>query len=98
MDLELPDKELDPKVAVNKLENIYLNIKGKKNNNPGKVEDINSGGKNQKKKEQNQVKIVVTMSCSLGVYELFKVDLIEPNYLRLNVETALGVDKQFKTI
>jgi hypothetical protein len=53
LDLELPDKELDPKVAVNKLENIYLNIKGKKNNNPGKVEDINSGGKNQKKKEQN---------------------------------------------
>jgi|TARA_B110001450_G_C17531957_1_gene444997 hypothetical protein len=38
------------------------------------------------------------MSCSLGVYELFKVDLIEPNYLRENVETALGVDKQFKTI
>lgn len=57
------------------------------------MEDINSGGKNQKKKESNQVKIVVTMSCSLGVYELFKVDLIEPNYLRLNVETALGVDK-----
>ena len=98
MDLELPDQEQDKTAAVQKLENNYLNLKGKKNNNPGKVEGINSGGKNQKKKEFNQVKIVVTMSCSLGVYELFKVDLIEPNYLRENVETALGVDKQFKTI
>lgn len=70
-----------------------MNLKNKKNNNSGKVEDINSGGKNQKRKEANQVKIVVTMSCSLGTYELFKVDLTEPNYLRSNVETALGVDK-----
>lgn len=53
LDLELPDQEKDPKVAVQKLENNYLNLKGKKNNNPGKVEDINSGGKNQKKKESN---------------------------------------------
>ena len=94
----MPDKDEDPRVAVQKLENSYLNLKGKKNNNPGKVEDINSGGKNSKAKDGSQVKIVVTMSCSLGVYQLFKVDLIEPNYLRLNVETALGVDKQFKTI
>ena len=96
LDLELPDIGKDSKeTIVQKLENNYLNLKGKKNNNPGKVEDINS---KSKKKEVNQVKIVVTMSCSLGVYQLFKVDLIEPNYLRLNVETALGVDKQFKTI
>ena len=64
----MPDKEEDPREAVQKLENNYLNLKGKKNNNPGKVEDINSGGKNSKKKDTNQVKIVVTMSCSLGVY------------------------------
>ena len=46
MDLELPDQEQDKTAAVQKLENNYLNLKGKKNNNPGKVEGINSGGKN----------------------------------------------------